>query len=152
MPPTPIGVRFFINIFDSFYSSNYNGTMEDLHKKMSTIDVLSELGELEHLRRHCLLAMVVAPDEERLPLLVLASQCQKARRELQKKYFPDTEERNWCILKSSARLLQLWEELANGDADELTEIKDIINSAVQIATGEDISNCEACAKDFSEAK
>ena len=124
--------------------------MDDLHKKMSVVDILSELGELEHLRRHCLFASVVAEDDDVVPLLVIAKQCQDTRRKLQKKYFPDIKESYWCILKSSSRLLQLWEELAGGDKDELAEIKNIINSAVELVTGEDISNCESCAKDFSD--
>lgn len=121
--------------------------MDELHKKLSVVDILSELGELEHLRRHCLLASVVAPEDEIISLLVIAKQCQEARRKLQKKYFPDVKEYYWCIIKSSARLLQLWEELAGGDKEELAEIKNIINSAVELSTGEDISMCESCKKD-----
>ena len=117
------------------------------HKLMSTVDILSLIGELEHLRRHCLLAVINAPEEHTLRYLVLASQCQRTRRKLQKKYFGKVEERDWCIVKSASRLLQMTEETANDDLDELRELKELVDSAILIATGEDISFCEACRQD-----
>ena len=119
---------------------------------MSTVDILSLLGEVEHLRRHCLLAVVNAPAEQTLRYLVLASQCQRTRRKLQNKYFNKVNERDWCIIKSAARLLQMTEETANADLDELKELKALVDSAISIATGEDISFCEACRQDQESAE
>lgn len=123
-----------------------NGTN---HKTMSTIDVLFLLGEIEHLRRHNLLAAIVAPDDEAFKYLVLASECQKTRRAVQKHYFPEVEVRDWCIIKSAARLLQLTEELGNGDLDEIKSLKHLVDESILNITGEDISQCESCAKDSS---
>lgn len=122
------------------------------HKKYSTVDVLFLLAELEHMRRHCVLAAVVADEEEAFQHLILAKSCQEQRRELQSKYFPKVKEHNWCIIKSAARLLQLTEEITNGDIKELKDLKNIVNEAISLTTGEDISFCEACRADAQDEK
>lgn len=119
---------------------------DETHKTMTSVDALYALAELEHCRRHCIIAVATAPEDQILSLLILASKCQKARRELQKKYFP-VDEWGWCIVKSAARLMQLTEEIANGDADEIKELKEITDLAIEITTGEDISGCSACRAD-----
>ena len=70
---------------------------------------------------------------------------------MQKHYFPEVKERDWCIVKSAARLLQIAEETANSDLEEFKSIKAILDSAIYISTGEDISLCEACKKDLDNA-
>ena len=129
---------------------NYNMNNET-HKLFSTVDILSEIAELEHLRRHLLLAATVMEDEA-FSYIVLAAECQTARRKIQKKYFGSVATKDWCIVKSAARLLQLMEETANGDLEETKTIKSIVDNAIALATGEDISNCEACHKDFEQMK
>lgn len=121
--------------------------MDTNHKLMSIADTIELLGALEHLRSHLILASVNSPDDESLSYLILASECQKARREIQKKYFPNVEERNWCIVKCASRLLQLTEETAAGDLDEIKKLKHIVDDAIEISTGEDISFCRACHDD-----
>lgn len=117
------------------------------HKLASTIDILSLTGEIEHMRRHLILGVPNVPEDEKFARLVLASRCQKTRRKLQQKYFSEVKTPDWCIVKSAARLLQMGEELANGDAEEIEEIRTIVNEATSIATGEDISFCENCQSD-----
>lgn len=121
--------------------------MEYDHKKASIIDNLSVIGELEHLRRHLLLAAISSDGQDIIPCMVLANKCQKARRDVMKKRFNDVNDRHWCIVKSSARLLQLMEETSGNNLDDLKDLKFIVDEAIQIATGEDISDCEACKKD-----
>lgn len=124
---------------------------DETHKTMATADILRLIGELEHCRSHAITAVPNAPEDQVLSLLVLASKCQKARRKLQKKYFP-VDEWGWCIVKSASRLMQLTEEIANGDLNEIRELKEITDLAIQITTGEDISGCSNCKQDmnFSE--
>lgn len=120
------------------------------HSNLSVVDALSLLGELEHTRRHALLAAINAPEEEALSLLVLAKQCQETRRNVQREYFPDLDERHWCLVKCASRMLQLTEELAEGDLEQLKTLKLIIDQTIHITTGEDISGCEACRQDAIE--
>ena len=120
------------------------------HKTMSVVDILRLLAELEHMRFHCLISATSAKDEDTIGLLVLANQCQNTRREIQKHYFPDVTETYWCMVKSAARMLQIMEETADGDLNEIKCVKQIIDSAIALSTGEDISNCESCRKDFNE--
>ena len=123
----------------------------DKYKTMSTIDILFLIAELEHMRRHAILA-AASDEEDNFQYLVLASQCQKTRRDIQKKYFSNVKTKDWCIVKSSARLLQLTEELANGDLEEISSLKRIVDEAINISTGEDISMCESCKKDKEEVE
>jgi len=122
--------------------------MEEIdHKTMQTADILRLLGELEHLRGHALQATTMADEDKILELLVLANECQVARRKLQKRYFPNVPETYWCMVKSASRLMQLSEETGNREVDELKDVKNIIDSAIRISTGEDISGCSACRTD-----
>lgn len=113
-------------------------------------DCLFLIAELEHMRRHAILAAINAPDEEAFQLQVLAKQCQDARRNFMKKHFK-VENRHWCMVKSASRLLQISEEISDGDLDETKELKGIVDSAIGIATGEDISDCESCRKDSEKS-
>lgn len=119
---------------------------ENVHKNMALADKLRLIGELQHMRSHCILAAASEP-ELSVPYLVLAKRCQSARRDFQKKYFPNTKEKDWCIIKSAGQLLQLLEETADGDAEEMSELKSLVDNAIMITTGEDISGCSACRDD-----
>lgn len=117
------------------------------HKTFATIDILRLLGELEHTRFHALFASAVAKDEDAVKYLVLAKDCQDKRRDIQKKYFPNVEEKDWCLVKCASRLLQIMEETASDDMDEIRSVRSIIDSAILITTGEDISGCSNCKFD-----
>lgn len=98
------------------------------------------------------MAAINAPEEEVFRYLVLASECQKTRRNVQKHYFPNLETKDWCIVKSAARLLQLTEELANGDVSEIKSLKYLVDETISITLGEDISLCESCQNDIDMVK
>lgn len=115
------------------------------HKTFSTIDTLRLLGELEHTRFHALSSATNTENE--VPYLVLSKDCQDARRDIQKHYFPNIKEKDWCLIKCAARLLQIMEETASSDIDEVKRIRAIIDSTILVATREDISGCENCRKD-----
>lgn len=117
------------------------------HKTFATVDILRLLGELEHTRFHALSASAVVKDEDAVKYLVLAKDCQDKRRDIQKKYFPNVEEKDWCLVKCASRLLQIIEETTSDDIEELKEIQSIIDSTMLIATGEDISGCSNCKFD-----
>lgn len=127
-----------------------NYTMKNNNFDFSTASVTDDLrviGELEHLRFHAILAAQHAPETEVIGLLVLAKHCQDARRKFMKKHFGGVENRHWCMIKSSARLLQITEEIMEGNTDELKELKGVVDEAIELTTGVDISNCESCKQD-----
>lgn len=66
---------------------------------------------------------------------------------MQKQYFPDLEDKDWCMVKVAGHLMQLLEEMADGDIEEVKELKSLIDTTISIATGEDISGCSSCAID-----
>lgn len=120
------------------------------HKTASEVDILSLLAELEHARRHCVIALKTAPETKRIELIVLANRYEQLRRKLQRKYFPDVDDWGWCIIKASARTMQLAEETFTSDVDSLLEIFNLIDETILAVTGKDISGCKAC-KDDREA-
>lgn len=123
------------------------------HKILSTADMVYLVGQLEHMRLHCLLAASNAKnDEEVVSLLVLAKQCMDTRRKYMADHFGNVETRHWCMVKVAGTLYQLMEELGGGDIEELQSIKNIADSAVKIATGEDITGCESCKQDLENAQ
>lgn len=126
--------------------------MDTNHKRLSTVDALRLLGELEHCRFHLIQSAINGEEDESFNRVVLASQCQTARRKLQKKYFADVPEKDWCVVKSAATMLQILTELGNGDVESMKEVQNIIDSAIEIATGEDISGCESCRQDKSSVE
>ena len=126
--------------------------MEVDHRKMSVADSIYLIGQLEHMRLHCITAAANAPEEEVIGLLVLAKRCQEERRKFMLMHFPNLPERYWCIVKVSGTLYQLLEELSGVNTEEIKGIKSIIDEAVLLATGDDISGCEACKKDAEDIK
>lgn len=119
------------------------------HKNASTVDSLRLLGEIEHTRFHLLMAAANCPEEEIVPTLTLAKRCMDIRRELMKKKF-DVKERHWCLVKCSARMLQIVEEIGGSDIDELKDVKHLIDETILLATGDDISGCESCKTDMEQ--
>ena len=79
--------------------------------------------------------------------MVLAKQCQAIRRELMNRHFGQVEDKYWCVVKSAATLLQIMNEVSGENIDELRDIRHLVDEAILIATGEDISGCSACKKD-----
>lgn len=121
------------------------------HDNLAVTDNLRLVGELEHVRRHAVAAAVSPGTEEALPYLMLAAHAQKARREFMKSHFP-VEEKDWCLVKTAATLLQLMDELAGGDEEELKTIKHLVDEIVEVTTGKDISGCQACRADLEEVE
>lgn len=126
--------------------------MEVDHKKMSTADAIYLIGQLEHMRLHCITAAINAPEEEVVSLLVLAKRCQEERRKYMLMHFPNVPERHWCMIKVAGTLYQLLQETSGVDINSMSGIKSIIDEAMLIATGEDISGCESCKKDAADIK
>lgn len=128
----------------------YDRAMNEVtHKNMSTADLVRMLGEIEHLRRHCIISLATAPEDKLIGLLVIANRCLDARRHLQHKYFPQLEPWSWCIAKSAATLWQMVEELTVNSPDDFKTVKGLVDESILLTTGEDISGCESCASEIN---
>lgn len=122
------------------------------HQKLSTLDKITLIGELQHIRAHALRSSKVAEkDEDKFFYQVIASQAQEARRAYMAKHF-QLDEKDWCLVKAAATLKQLNYELAHGDETEFAELENLADSILSHATGEDLTGCESCAKDATVVK
>lgn len=121
------------------------------HAKASVSDRIAIIGELEHSRRHALRSAVTLSIEEKaeeaFKFLVWAKQLQDMRRAYMGKHFSDIDSKHWCLCKSMACLRQLAYEVDGDDADFLVEIDNLVDEVWGDATGEDLSDCEACVND-----
>lgn len=119
------------------------------YDKLNVTDSLALVGELEHTRRHLLRSAQYADEEDQVFYLVLAKQCQEARRKYMEKNFP-VDTKLWCLVKCAATLRQLTYETTTKDLEFLKEIDSIVDEIMEKATGKDLSECEACKQDSKE--
>lgn len=63
------------------------------------------------------------------------------------KHFADIDSKHWCLCKSAACLRQLVYEVNGDDSELLVEVDNLVDSIWGDATGEDLSDCEACISD-----
>lgn len=108
------------------------------------------LGELEHTRFHCARSAHVAKDpDKKFYYQVKAKQLQDLRRKVQDKWLK-TGELDWCIVKSSATLKQLNNEILMEDLEMFSEIERVADDLLGNALGEDLSGCASCKADHNE--
>lgn len=121
------------------------------HAKAGTSDRIAVIGELEHSRRHAIRSAIVLYTEEKpeesFKFLVWAKQLQDLRRNYMGKHFANIDTKHWCLCKSTACLRQLAYEVEGDDCEFLTEVDNLVDQIWGDATGEDLSDCEACATD-----
>lgn len=120
------------------------------HDILAIADKITLLSELEHSRHHLLRSAHVAEDEEKkFWYLVKAKQAQDLRRKVQDKWLK-TDELDWCLVKSSARLKWLNEEVAHDDLELFSEVERFADDILSNGLGEDLSGCSSCKSDASE--
>lgn len=79
--------------------------------------------------------------------LIIAKRAKEIRRDYMRKHFGDIDQYSWCLCKSAACLRQLAYEVAEGDAEELREIDDLVDEIWGKTLGVDLSDCESCRSD-----
>ena len=125
------------------------------HAKAGTADKIRLISELEHIRAHALRsALSLAGEKESddcelssTEYLIIAKRAKELRREYMRKHFGDINQYSWCLCKSAACLRQLAYEVAEGDAEELREIDDLVDEIWGKVLKQDLSDCSACRGD-----
>lgn len=117
------------------------------HRLLNLSDKIWTLGEIEHLRRHAQRSSHVTKDgEEKLFWEVVARQSKELRRDYQKEYL-DTNELGWCAEKVAASLKQLNYECEEEGSEFFDRIENLTDMVLSHVLGEDLTQCESCAKD-----
>lgn len=120
-------------------------------KKYQTLNIsdhIRSVGELEHIYAHAKRSQQVAKDtDDEVFYQVIANKAKEIRRNYMRTYFPDCDEKLWCLGKASASLRQVVYESDEGHADILKEVDDLVDEIWGRISGEDLSGCQACKED-----
>lgn len=118
------------------------------HKKAAVSDDIRLVAELEHIRAHALRSAVVAEGtEEEMFFLLTAQRAKELRRQFMQDHYPNIDSKLWCLCKSAACLRQVAYEIWGEKAEFLKQIDALVDDIWGKATGEDLSDCEACRND-----
>lgn len=118
------------------------------HKKASVADDIRLIAELEHIRAHALRSAVVAEGtDDGMFYLLTAQRAKELRREYMQDHYPNIDSKLWCLCKSAACLRQVAYEVWGEKAEQLKAIDTLVDDIWSKATGEDLSECEACRND-----
>lgn len=118
------------------------------HKKASIADDIRLISELEHIRAHALRSAVVAEGtEDEMFYLLTAQRAKELRRQFMQDHYPNIDSKLWCLCKSAACLRQVAYEIWGEKAEGLKQIDALVDDIWSKATGEDLSDCEACRED-----
>jgi len=121
------------------------------HKKAAVSDDIRLVAELEHIRAHALRSAVVAEGtEDEMFYLVTAQRAKELRRQFMQDHYPNIDSKLWCMCKSAACLRQVAYEIWGEKAEFLKQIDTLVDDIWGKATGEDLSDCEACKDDKGE--
>lgn len=117
------------------------------HDILAIADKVALVGEIEHARRHLARSAHVTTDaNKKFFYQVKAEQAKQLRRKVQAKWL-NTGDEDWCLVKSSARLKQLNEEILAEDLDIYSDIERFTDDIIGNAFGVDVSGCKACSAD-----
>lgn len=127
---------------------------EEQAKKYQTLNItdhIRAISELEHIYSHAQRSKQVAKDtDDEVFYQVIANKAKELRRKYMRTYFPDCDDKLWCLGKASASLRQVVYEADEGHTELIREVDDLVDEIWGKITGEDLSGCEACKADKKE--
>lgn len=127
---------------------------EEQAKKYQTLNIsdhIRAISELEHIYSHAQRSKQVAKGtDDEVFYQVIANKARALRRQYMRTYFPDCDDKLWCLGKASASLRQVVYEADEGHTELIREVDDLVDEIWGKITGEDLSGCEACKSDMKE--
>lgn len=124
---------------------------EAKYQTLNISDHIRAISELEHICSHAQRSKQVAKDtDDEVFYQVIANKAKALRRQYMRTYFPDCDDKLWCLGKASASLRQVVYEADEGHTELIREVDDLVDEIWGKITGEDLSGCEACKSDKKE--
>ena len=129
--------------------------MEEQHeakyKTLNTSDHIRVIGELEHIYSHAMRSKQVAwGTDDEVFYQVIANKAKALRRKYMRTYFPNCDDKLWCLGKASASLRQVIYESDEGNTELVKDADDIVDQIWEKISGRDLSDCESCRSDKEE--
>ena len=124
---------------------------EQKYQTLNTSDHIRAISELEHIYSHAMRSKEVAwGTDDEVFYQVIANKAKALRRKYMRTYFPDCDDKLWCLGKASASLRQVAYEADEGNTELIKDVDDIVDSIWGKISGKDLSDCEACRADMKE--
>ncbi len=121
---------------------------EAKYNTLNTSDHIRFISECEHVYSHAKRSQQVsAGTDDEVFYHVIASKAKTLRRKYMRTYFPDCDDKLWCLGKATASLRQVGYEADEGHAELLKEMDDLVDEVWGRISGEDLSGCTACKED-----
>lgn len=118
------------------------------YKAANVSDHIRAISEMEHIYSHSKRSQQVsAGTDDEVFYQVIANKAKALRRKYMRTYFPDCDDKLWCLGKATASLRQVGYEADEGHAELLKEMDDLVDSVWGYISGEDLSGCQACKED-----
>ncbi len=125
---------------------------DEKYQTLNTSDHIRVISELEHIYSHAMRSKQVAwGTDDEVFYQVIANKAKALRRKYMRTYFPDCDDKLWCLGKASASLRQVIYEADEGNTELLKDADDIVDSIWGKISGKDLSDCEACRSDKNES-
>lgn len=116
-------------------------------------DHIRAISELEHCYSHAQRSKQVAKDtDDEVFYQVIANKAKDLRRKYMRTYFPDCDDKLWCLGKATASLRQVAYEADEGHTELLKEVDDLVDEVWQKISGKDLSDCSACKDDKNDVQ
>lgn len=124
---------------------------ETKYKTLNISDHIRAISEMEHIYSHAQRSKQVAKDtDDEVFYQVITNKAKALRRQYMRTYFPDCDDKLWCLGKASASLRQVVYEADEGHTELIREVDDLVDEIWGKITGENLSGCEACKSDMKE--
>ena len=131
--------------------------MEDKqNEKYQTLNVsdhIRAISEMEHVYSHAQRSKQVAlGTDDEVFYQVIANKAKALRRKYMRTYFPDCDDKLWCLGKATASLRQVAYEADEGHTELLKEVDDLVDEVWSRISNRDLSGCESCKSDKNEVE
>lgn len=124
---------------------------EAKYQTLNISDHIRAISELEHIYSHAMRSKQVAlGTDDEVFYQVIANKAKALRRKYMRTYFPDCDDKLWCLGKASASLRQVVYESDEGHTELVKEADDLVDSIWEKISGRDLSDCAACKDDMKE--
>ena len=124
---------------------------EKKYQTLNISDHIRAISEMEHIYSHSLRSKQVAlGTDDEVFYQVIANKAKALRRKYMRTYFPDCDDKLWCLGKASASLRQVVYESDEGHTELVREVDDLVDEIWSRISGEDLSGCQACREDKKE--
>lgn len=126
---------------------------ETKYKTLNISDHIRVIGELEHIKSHAERSkQVVAGTDDEVFYQVIANKARDLRRKYMRTYFPDCDDKLWCLGKASASLRQVAYESDEGHAELIKGVDDLVDEIWGRISHQDLYGCESCKSDKNEVE